>query len=444
MFVIKVSLIILFIYTLLPTILTRLFSLGAVQRGPRGHKEIFFTFDDGPDPIHTPQVLAVLKRHRITATFFVTGHNAQQHPEVIKQIIAAGHKIGIHSCQHRLAWLMTPWATIKDIDIATTLVKNVTAQAPVLYRPPWGVFNIVNFFTFLITGHRSVLWTFMGWDWTKNCTAEGITKLVSGRLKSGAILVLHDSAGPVGSSARAPQVLVKALPMIIEEIKQQGYRIGSAETLHAWSHLGYGKRTTIFWWELWERCFAWLAGVKPINGAVDATFKLAVRKHHGQPITLPDGTMLNPGDLMGELHFDNNLLLKLTSQSPHLEQVGIKLLRHVKDSLPLVAEALTTDPRYRNIKAVAGITMINRGARFFGFGTYDIYPKIFRLATTWYQRWLLVVFHPQGVSHLLKHRSKMVPKMIAISKAELLRRYQNQSALTSGSINPAYGTTQAR
>lgn len=428
----------LFIYAVLPTILTRLLSLGAVQRGPKGHKEVFFTFDDGPDPVHTPQVLTVLKQHQITATFFVTGHNAQQNIDIIKQIIADGHQIGIHGWQHRLAWLMSPLATISDIKSVSDLIKDIGNQAPILYRPPWGVYNIVNYFTFLITGHRSVLWTFMSWDWTKSCTAEGITKLVSGRLKSGAILVLHDSSGPVGSCSDAPKAVVNALPMIIKEIQQKGYRIGSAETLLAWSRLGYGKRTTIFWWDLWERCFAWLAGVKPISNAVDATFKLAVRKHHGQPITLPDGTVLSPGDLIGELHFDNNLLFKLTSQSPHLEQASIKLLRHVKDSLPQVAEVLTTDPRYSDIKAIAGITMINRGAKFFGFGTYDIEPRIFRHATTWYQRWLLVVFHPNGLAHLLKHRSKMVPKMIAISKAELIRRYhKNHSALTSGKIKPA-------
>ncbi|MBM7855919.1 peptidoglycan/xylan/chitin deacetylase (PgdA/CDA1 family) [Desulfohalotomaculum tongense] len=417
------TLTVIIIYTFLPTILIRVFGIGGIKRGPKGRREVFLTFDDGPDPVYTPQVLDILRRHGLKAAFFVTGCNAKKHIQVIKRIAAEGHHIGIHGMKHRLAWLMGPKSTLNEIREAAELIYSATGKSPVLYRAPWGVYNCINYFTAVITGHRSILWTFMCWDWTSRCSAESITGFVKRRLKSGAIIVLHDSAGPVCSCQNAPRHMVKALPLIIKEIYRQGYHIGPPDTLQAWAQLSCCKRVTISLWSIWERCFAALAGVKPLAGTVDSAFSLALRKYRGQPLNLPDGTLIKPGDLLGELHFDNNLLLNITSRAPGPEQTATALLRSVKQSLPRVAAVLASDPRYKQVKAVYGITMIHRGARFLGFKIYDIYPAVLRIITTWYQRWLLIVFHPRGLSHFIKHRSKMVPKMLVMSKKQLLQRY---------------------
>lgn len=413
------------LYTLVPTLLARLLGIGAIKKGPQGHREVFLTFDDGPDAVYTPQVLEILQRHQLKAIFFVTGHNAQSNPLLIKKISQAGHTIGIHSHQHQLAWFMSPLTTMRDITGTTQLIYQLTGQSPMLYRPPWGVFNLVNYFAFLFTKQRAILWTFMCWDWTDGCTADSIANIVRRRLKSGAVMVLHDSAGPVGASHQAPKALVEALPLIIAEIKQRNYRFGTPDVLAAWAQLNYIKRTTIRCWQIWEKCFATLAGVKQLS--TDSAFKLAVRKYRGKSLKLHDGTVVQSGDLLGEIHFDNTLLLKITSQSTGPEQAGLTLLRHVKKSLPLLAEVLSTDPNYRHIKAVIGITLINRGGDFFGFNSFELSPRIFKLVTTWYQRWLLIVFHPRGLSHLWQHRSKMVPKLLVMSKEQLIARYQVKS-----------------
>lgn len=413
------------LYGVVPTLLARLLGIGAIKKGPKGHREVFLTFDDGPDAVYTPQVLDILQQHNLKAIFFVTGHNAQANPHLIKEIARAGHTIGIHGHQHLLAWLMSPITTKDDINSTTQLIYKLTGQAPTLYRPPWGVFNLVNYFAFLFTKQRSVLWAFMCWDWTNGCTAESITNIVRRRLKSGAVMVLHDSAGPVGASHQAPKAVVEALPLIIAEVKARNYHFGTPGVLEAWSRLNYVKRTTIRCWQVWEQCFATFAGVKPLSA--DSAFKMAVRKYRGKSLKLMDGTVVQSGDLLGELHFDNTLLLKITSQSTGPEQAGLTLLRHVKKSLPLLAEVLSKDPVYRQLKAVAGITLINRGGDFLGFNSFDLSPRIFKLVTTCYQRWLLVVFHPRGLSHLWQHRTKMVPKLLVMSKEQLISRYQIKS-----------------
>ncbi|MTI81427.1 MAG: polysaccharide deacetylase family protein [Firmicutes bacterium] len=413
----------LFIYTILPTILIRLFSIGGIQTGPRGHREVYLTFDDGPDPVHTPQVLDILKQHNIKATFFVTGVNALKNINIIKTFVHEGHNIGIHGMNHSFSWFASPTATVKNIKSAADTIHNATGKATVLFRAPWGLYNLVNYFSFIITGHHSVLWSFMSWDWTKNCNEQRITNCIRSKLKNGAIIVLHDSAGPVCSNSAAPKQMIKALPKIIKEIYDQGYKIGDPVKLETWSQLGWYKRATVGLWSLWERFFAYAAGVKPLTEAVDSAFSLAVRKYRGKPLNLPDGTLIKPGDLMGELHFDNNLLLNITSQARAPERVATALLRNVRKSLPQVADALRSDPRYNQVKAVYGVTIIHRGAKFLGFNIFEIYPHLLRVITTWYQRWLLIVFHPNGFSHLIKHRSKMVPKMLVMSKDQLVQRY---------------------
>ena len=433
--IIKGLLILLGGYMLLPTLLIRIFSIGGVQRAQNGRKEVFLTFDDGPDAVYTPQVLEILRRHGIKAVFFVTGHNAKKHPDIIKTMVQEGHEVGIHGMNHRFSWFIDPLTTLKDIKQANDVVEQITGKRPAFYRAPWGVFNIVNYFNFLINKQHSLLWTFMCWDWTKTCSAQSIAGLVRRRIKNGSIIILHDCSGPVGSSSSAPQAVINALPLIIKDIKQQGYRFGKPNTLNAWCTLGFGKRAAIVLWDFWERCFAKIAGVKPITTKMDSVFKLAVRKYRGKSLTLPDGTVLKTGDLLGELHFDNDLLLKISTQSKNPEKIGISLLRQVKNSLPDLAKTLQTDPAYRQIKAVYGITMIYRGANFLGFGIYDLYPAFFKIITTYYQRWLMIIFHPQGFSHLFKHRSKMIPKMLVISKNDLLRRYS--AADNSGSGSPA-------
>lgn len=415
----------LLVYAVLPTLLARVLGIGAIKKGPRGHREVFLTFDDGPDAMYTPQVLQILARHNIKAIFFVTGHNAKANPQLIKEIARAGHTIGIHGYKHKFAWLMGPQATKHDVQATSQLVYQLTGQSPTLYRPPWGVFNLVNYFFFGFSKQRTILWSFMCWDWTKNCTAQSITNIVRRRLKDGAVMILHDSAGPVGASHQAPKSVVEALPLIIDEVKAQNYQFGTPDTLQAWAQLSYIKRILIGGWQLWERCFAKLARVKPLTG--HSAFRLAVRKYRGQPLHLDDGVVIQPGDLLAELHFDNALLLKITSQSSGPEQAGLTLLRHVKESLPMLAKVLSSDPSYRQIKGVAGITLINRGGNSFGFNSFELTPRIFKLLTTWYQRWLIIVFHPRGLRHLWQHRAKMVPKLLVISREQLIARYQVKS-----------------
>lgn len=137
---------------------------------------------------------------------------------------------------------------------------------------------------------------------------------------------------------------------------------------------------------------------------------------------LPDGTLLAPGDRVIELHLNNDFLQKLTTTGRSLEATAMALLRETRRSLPLLARTISQDPACQGTKALIGITMIHRGTTQLGFTVYDLSPFI-RFMVAWYQRWLLFLLHPGGLSHLRRQWSKLVPKKVVISKQELLRRY---------------------
>lgn len=92
------------LYMIVPFALTRILGWG-VHSEVGAEKEIAFTFDDGPDPCYTPELLDLLKEHGIKATFFVLGKKAQQYPELIERMHREGHQIGIHNYTHTPNWI---------------------------------------------------------------------------------------------------------------------------------------------------------------------------------------------------------------------------------------------------------------------------------------------------------------------------------------------------
>lgn len=104
-------------------------------------KELILTFDDGPHP-NTLQILEVLKKHNANATFFCIGKQAEQHPEVLKQIIAEGHMIGNHTQNHSNKWGFMQAAEVKlEIEEATAALEKLSGRSIKYFRPPFGVTN---------------------------------------------------------------------------------------------------------------------------------------------------------------------------------------------------------------------------------------------------------------------------------------------------------------
>ena len=200
-------LLILLAYTIVPTLLIRLGKIGAISSIPKGGRRVSLTFDDGPDPCYTPQILEILEHYRIKACFFVVGTKARAYPDLIKQIAAAGHALGNHGYRHRAVCLQEPYSTIREIREANQAIEEITGEKVRFYRPAWGLFNLCSICYYRLKGLKVILWTFMSWDWGKGATAESIAHRVLNRVRDGAILIFHDSGSTLARQMTRPHRL---------------------------------------------------------------------------------------------------------------------------------------------------------------------------------------------------------------------------------------------
>lgn len=410
------------LYALLPTALARLCHIGVVWRGPRGDERVAITFDDGPDPDYTPQVLDILKQFNVRACFFVLGQKAQAHPELITRMIAEGHEVASHGFGHHFPWFLGPRAVAREIEEATRVITEITGQPPRLYRPPWGLFNFFSLLQSSLYGQRVVLWSFMSWDWGRRSTPQSIARQVLSRVRDGSILVFHDSDATPGTAPGAPAKMLRALPLILRELQRRGLKITPLAELdinedNPWREIPMRLLQRL------DSIVVRLLRVKDICMNDRPTlFRLRQRRYRGQPLTLADGTILRPRDPIGELHLNNEVLKEITRAGKDPERIALLTLKELKLSLPALAQWINNTPGLKNIRAVVGLTMLHRGVERLGFTTHEPPQTIKRLAS-WYQGWLLTLFHPAGRIRLLQHKEKLSPKIVAIGRDELLRRY---------------------
>ncbi len=189
-----------------------------VWRGPAEARGVALTFDDGPSPEHTPQVLALLAGAGVKATFFVIGRKAAPHPDLVRRIAAAGHAIGVHGHTHdRFLTLRSPDTAGDDIAEAIATVEAITGKSPTLYRPPVGLTSprlsrALSWFDLVVVG-----WSVRALDGWAGARPERIAARVVPRLKDGAIVLLHDAAE---RDDRSPASL-GALPRILEAMRNK-------------------------------------------------------------------------------------------------------------------------------------------------------------------------------------------------------------------------------
>jgi peptidoglycan/xylan/chitin deacetylase (PgdA/CDA1 family) len=167
------------------------FYLPVISRGVSNKKAVALTFDDGPDPLATPQVLELLLKHQVKATFFVTGKKAAEHPELIKEILVHGHSIGNHSYSHDNLLMFRRIKTIADEIESAQNVLSDFGIVPLAFRPPVGITGPRLRPALLDSGMYVVNFSCRAGDggnrWIKN-----ISKKILKRIRPGDIVVLHD------------------------------------------------------------------------------------------------------------------------------------------------------------------------------------------------------------------------------------------------------------
>jgi len=181
---------------------------------------IALTFDDGPHPDGTPEVLDVLERAGARATFFLVGEQVERWPELAATIVAAGHEVGCHGYRHVLQLRRTPRALREDFRRATEILTDATGGVPRYYRPPYGVFSSVGLSIARRGGCVPLLWSRWGRDWTARATAQTITAEAGADLAAGDVVLLHDS--DAYSSPASWRRTVSALPSIVEAVARTG------------------------------------------------------------------------------------------------------------------------------------------------------------------------------------------------------------------------------
>lgn len=167
------------------------FFIRTVWKGPRGR--VTFTFDDGPHPIYTPQILQVLEDEKVQATFFCIGKHAEQHPELIRAIAAKGHTIGNHTYQHTHLFGLMPTVKVREeIQHGKRVIHAILGKTPRMFRPPFGVLNPK--IAQAVEAERDVI---IGWDLRSRDgvarSEKQILNRVLPRLQSSTLLLFHDT-----------------------------------------------------------------------------------------------------------------------------------------------------------------------------------------------------------------------------------------------------------
>lgn len=180
-------------------------------------KKIALTFDDGPHPRYTEQLLDGLKERNVVATFFVTGENAENYPEIIRREQEEGHLIGNHTYNHVQLDKISKEAAKEEIEATNQEIYEITGVYPAWLRPPYGEWRKnLDFYV----GMFPVLWDVDTLDW-KSKNVDSIMRIVKNEVEDGAVILMHD----------AYQSSVDAALQIVDLLMKEGYKFVTVDKL---------------------------------------------------------------------------------------------------------------------------------------------------------------------------------------------------------------------
>jgi peptidoglycan/xylan/chitin deacetylase (PgdA/CDA1 family) len=193
---------------------------------------LFLTFDDGPTPEVTLQVLDILKRFDAKATFFCVGENIKKHPDVFHKILEDGHAVGNHTFHHLDGWKTDTRKYLGDVFKCQDLIKEISGQqmlvhslkptancelptAGLLFRPPYGKLKPAQIKS-LRKDFKIIMWDVLSRDYNQNISEEQCLLNVTRHARNGSIVVFHDSM-------KAKDRVLYALPKVLEHFSKQHF-----------------------------------------------------------------------------------------------------------------------------------------------------------------------------------------------------------------------------
>lgn len=175
-------------------------------------KLIYLTFDDGPVPEVTPQVLDILDQYGWKATFFCVGENVRKYPELYQDVLSRGHQVGNHSYNHIRGFRYTVEDYVANVKKASVYITSR------LFRPPHGRIKFSQIKA-LKDDYDIVMWDVITYDYDRNKKPDAILKTLKSYLREGSIVVFHDSI-------KAKENVLTVLPKALEFWKEQNYHYG--------------------------------------------------------------------------------------------------------------------------------------------------------------------------------------------------------------------------
>nr|WP_156319884.1 polysaccharide deacetylase family protein [Bacillus sp. FJAT-18017] len=192
------------------------------QYGKPASKKVVLSFDDGPDPAYTPQILDILEKNNIKGTFFIVGENALQHQELVERMHEEGHEIGNHTFTHPDVTNLSPFQMKMELNVTQRLIQQITGHSMTIFRPTYDADTVLTkkgeqqaALEAQKLGYTMVSESIDSDDWRTLSSTE-IVKDVLKQLPEGNVILMHDAGGDRSST-------VEALPLVIKELTERGY-----------------------------------------------------------------------------------------------------------------------------------------------------------------------------------------------------------------------------
>ncbi|HVP37045.1 MAG TPA: polysaccharide deacetylase family protein [Terriglobales bacterium] len=196
---------------------------GTIYKVDVPEKVVALTFDDGPSPVWTPQILDALKKAGVKATFFMIGEHVGKYPQIARRVAEEGHEIGNHSYDHHVLIYYKMKDLEREIKDAEKVIKEVTGQTTRYFRPPKAWITNKEKEKIKEMGYETILWTLNSKDWV-TFDDKYIVRFLVHNIQPGDIILFHDGGGVFSTEGGNRSETVKTIPLLVERLRAEGYR----------------------------------------------------------------------------------------------------------------------------------------------------------------------------------------------------------------------------
>jgi peptidoglycan-N-acetylglucosamine deacetylase len=195
-------------------------------KGPATVPKIALTFDDGPHPIYTDQILNILNSYNIKATFFLLGSNLKGRQEQVKRLVSEGHTIGSHTWSHPDIRNLSESQLHNELKQFDQVLKEITGLRSTLFRPPYGFYTEDNILSLYQQNYHLIKWSVDSFDWRDKSVDNIFLNIIPG-VRAGSIILFHDTI----SSETKQSLTVQLLPELIKTLQGQGYNFVTVDEM---------------------------------------------------------------------------------------------------------------------------------------------------------------------------------------------------------------------